>query len=144
MGRRFVGAAELGDDRAEAGQRRGGGEEENGDSSFVLARRVTPHPVDIRRRHDPEGEDEVEADPDVPAEQHAGGAMEARRPQCRNGDADQRREEQPRPDADDPQRAPDRIVLHGGGRHGRSRASERPSPYLFHGCASKFRIGDRA
>ena len=65
MGGRFVGAAEFGDDRAEAGQRRGGGEEEDGDPSFVLARRLAPHPVDVRRRHDPEGEDEVEADPDV-------------------------------------------------------------------------------
>src|SRR5262249_40211264 len=103
---------------AETRQPGDGGEEQNGGAALVLARRMAPDAIDVRRRHEPQSEREIERDADVPADQNAGGAVEARRPQDRDEDADQRREEQARANPDHPHRAAERGGARLGARPG--------------------------
>ena len=63
--------AELDEDGGEARERGGDGERGNGEPADVGEHRLTADMVSLAMAEHPEAEDEVEADADVPADQHA-------------------------------------------------------------------------
>jgi hypothetical protein len=100
------GRAELGDDGAERRQRRGHGEHQDRGLPLVLARGALADPMDAGRRHHVGHQRQVEADGNIPADEHARREPPVGQAGDHEGDeqTDTERDEESRPVLDDTHR----------------------------------------
>jgi len=104
VGRPAAGAdAELGEDGAQAGQRRDHREHQDGELSLVFHGGAGADPLDLGTRHQVGDQRQVEPHVDVPAHQQPGRRSPIREDRQDHADerADAQRDEQPRPDPHD-------------------------------------------